>query len=58
MAAQKALAKLGHGGLTADGLMGPGTRAAIEHFQKAKGLEVTGELGPRTLKALNAGAGR
>ncbi|MFC3639734.1 peptidoglycan-binding protein [Camelimonas fluminis] len=55
--AQKALGKLGFGALNADGLMGPGTRAAIERFEKAKGLPVTGELNPKTLKALGAAAG-
>ncbi|MFD2677597.1 peptidoglycan-binding domain-containing protein [Camelimonas lactis] len=57
MSAQKALGKLGFGALNADGLMGPGTRAAIERFEKARGLPVTGELNPRTLKALGAAAG-
>lgn len=54
--AQKALTKMGYGPLTADGLMGAGTRGAIERFEKAKGLPVTGELGPRTLKALSGAA--
>ncbi|MGV2980313.1 peptidoglycan-binding domain-containing protein [Camelimonas sp. ID_303_24] len=55
--AQKALGKLGFGALDADGRMGPGTRAAIERFEKARGLPVTGELNPKTLKALGAAAG-
>lgn len=55
--AQKALGKLGFGALDADGRMGPGTRAAIERFEKARGLPVTGELNPKTLKALGTAAG-
>lgn len=57
LSAQKALSRIGYGPLTADGLMGAGTRGAIERFEKASGLPVTGELGPRTLKALSAAAG-
>lgn len=56
-AAQRALAKLGFGDLKADGIIGPGTRAAIERFEKSKGLPVTGELNPKTVKALAAASG-
>jgi hypothetical protein len=54
-AAQRALGKLGHA-LDADGLMGPGTRAAIQRFERDANLPVTGELNPRTVKALSARA--
>ncbi len=50
--AQKALSKLGYGKLTADGVVGPGTRRAIEAFQRGKGLTVTSELDAPTLKQL------
>jgi hypothetical protein len=50
--AQKALTKLGYGKLTADGVIGPGTRRAIEAFQRAKGLTVTSELDAPTLTQL------
>lgn len=50
--AQKALAKLGYGPVTADGLMGSGTRTALEKFERDKKLPVTGELSPRTVKQL------
>ncbi|MDJ1159052.1 peptidoglycan-binding domain-containing protein [Chelatococcus sp. SYSU_G07232] len=56
LAAQRALAKLGYG-VKPDGLMGAATRTAIERFEKDKGLPVTGELGPRVVKALSAAAG-
>jgi D-alanyl-D-alanine carboxypeptidase (penicillin-binding protein 5/6) len=38
--------------LAIDGDFGPGTKAAVEAFQRAKSLEVTGEVGPDTFKAL------
>jgi len=50
--AQKALSKLGYGKLTADGVVGPGTRRAIEAFQRDKGLTVTSEFDASTLKKL------
>ena len=50
--AQKALPKLGYGKLTADRVVGPGTRRAIEAFQRDKGLTVTGKLDGPTLKQL------
>ena len=53
-AAQRTLVKLGHGKLTADGTMGPGTRRAIEAFQKDKGLTVTSELDAPTLRKLTS----
>ncbi len=57
MAAQRALTRLNYGTLKADGLMGAGTRAAIERFEKDRGLPVSGELSPRVAKALSAAAG-
>jgi murein L,D-transpeptidase YcbB/YkuD len=52
--AQEALTDFGYGNLEADGLFGPSTRKAIEAFEQAKGLPVTGKLGPATLQALRA----
>jgi murein L,D-transpeptidase YcbB/YkuD len=51
-AAQEALVDLGYGQLDADGVFGPGTGKAVEAFERAKGLPVTGKLGPATLQAL------
>lgn len=56
-AAQEALTKLGYGPLAADGRMGPKTRQAIEAFERAQGLTVTGSLGPATVQALEANSG-
>ncbi|GJD97146.1 peptidoglycan-binding domain-containing protein [Methylobacterium iners] len=55
--AQRALVKLGYGPLKADGVMGPGTRAAIERFERDRKLPVKGEAGGRTLRELAARAG-
>ncbi|TMM02806.1 MAG: hypothetical protein E6G10_09165 [Actinobacteria bacterium] len=40
-------------GVTADGVMGPQTRAALRRFQREHGLPAVGVAGPRTLAALN-----
>jgi murein L,D-transpeptidase YcbB/YkuD len=51
-AAQEALTDLGYGNLEADGVFGPGTSKAVEAFERARGLPVTGKLGTATLHAL------
>jgi peptidoglycan hydrolase-like protein with peptidoglycan-binding domain len=55
--AQRALTKLGFGPLKSDGVMGSGTRQAIERYERSRGLPVTGELGARTMRDLLAQAG-
>ena len=52
--AQRALSKLGYGPLKDDGLMGPGTKAAIERFERDRKLPVKGEAAGRTLRELTA----
>ncbi|MGH1570862.1 peptidoglycan-binding domain-containing protein [Methylobacterium sp. P31] len=54
--AQRALSKLGYT-VKPDGAMGPGTRAAIEKFERSAKLPVTGEAAGRTLRELIARAG-
>lgn len=49
---QRALTKLGYGPLKDDGLMGPGTKAAIEKFERDRKLPVKGEAAGPTLRAL------
>jgi hypothetical protein len=39
-------------GVSADGVYGPKTRAAVKRFQRAHGLAADGVAGPRTLAAL------
>jgi chromosome segregation ATPase len=56
-AAQEALTKLGYGPLTSDGKMGRRTRQAIEAFERAQGLTVTGDLGSTTVQALQSTSG-
>jgi hypothetical protein len=50
--AQEALVDFGYGKLKADGALGPSTRKAVEAFERAKGLPITGRLGTATLQAL------
>ena len=50
--AQEALVDFGYGELKPDGALGPSTRKAVEAFERAKGLPVTGKLGTATLRAL------
>ncbi len=52
--AQRALTKLGYGPLVLDGIVGPGTRRAIEDFQHDRGMRVTSDLDPATLRQLTA----
>ena len=54
-AAQRALIKLGYGPLSSDGLVGPGTRSAIERFERDRKIPVTGMLAGRTAKLLGIG---
>jgi chromosome segregation ATPase len=56
-AAQEALTQLGYGQLEVDGRIGPNTRRAIEAFEQAQRLAVTGELGARTVQALESTSG-
>ena len=51
---QKVLAQLGYLSATPNGTYGPATTAAVQAFQKAKGLDPLGVVGPGTRAALNA----
>ena len=53
MQAQVVLDRKGFGPGVIDGRMGPSTRNALEGFQEANGLEVTGELNEETEQALS-----
>jgi hypothetical protein len=56
VAVQRALDRLGFQ-VASDGVLGPGTRAAIQRFERERDLPVTGDLSPRTLRALAARSG-
>jgi hypothetical protein len=58
IAVQQALADFAYGPVVPTGVYDPQTRAAIERFQKARGLTVDGQLGPRVLQELATMAGR
>jgi hypothetical protein len=49
---QQTLNELGHDCGTADGVMGPNTRSCIRSFQKANGLDATGEVDDTTYEAM------
>jgi peptidoglycan hydrolase-like protein with peptidoglycan-binding domain len=55
--AQTALAKLGYGPLKPDGVMGPGTKQAVERFEKDRKLPVTGTLAGKTVRKLASDSG-
>lgn len=56
LAAQRALVKLGYV-LKPDGVMGAGTRKALEMFEQSHKLPVTGELNARVLRELASQSG-
>ena len=53
---QRALARLGYDPGSADGLMGPRTRAAIRAFQSASGLSADGRLTPELEREMRSAA--
>ncbi|WP_350332826.1 peptidoglycan-binding protein [Coralliovum pocilloporae] len=54
--AQSLLGKLGYEAGPADGVMGPKTREAISSFQRASGMQVTGQVDQQLMTALTAHA--
>jgi peptidoglycan hydrolase-like protein with peptidoglycan-binding domain len=51
---QKALQRAGFFKGNPTGFYGKRTQAAVRNFQKAKGIPVTGSVGPQTWKSLKA----
>jgi hypothetical protein len=56
LAGQRALARLGYS-VKVDGLMGSGTRQAVERFEQERRLPVTGEFNARTMRELSNASG-
>ena len=57
-AIQRALSDFGYGQIKADGVFDPETRAAIEKFERARHLPVTGQVSDRLVRELSAMTGR
>ena len=53
-AVQAALNAFGYKAGSVDGMAGPGTRRAVQSFQKDAGLVANGQISPETISALNA----
>ena len=58
IAVQQALADFAYGPVAPTGVYDPQTRAAVERFEKARGLPVDGQIGERVLRELATVAGR
>ena len=54
---QRALTKLGYGPLKPDGVYGPGTRQALERWEKDRGLPPRGEITRKLVQDLAAASG-
>jgi hypothetical protein len=54
LAVQRALTEFGYGQIKPDGALGPETRAAIEKFERARKLPVTGQISDRLMRELSA----
>lgn len=57
-AVQRALTDFGYGQFRPNGTFGPETRQAIEQFERARKLPVTGQISPRLLRELAVVTGR
>jgi peptidoglycan hydrolase-like protein with peptidoglycan-binding domain len=58
LAVQRALADFGYGQIKPTGVLGPDTVAAIEKFERARQLPVTGQISDRLTRELAAVTGR
>lgn len=58
LAVQRALAEYGYGQIRPNGVFGAETKSAIEQFEKARKMPVTGQITPRLLRELSALTGR
>ena len=58
LAVQRALTDFGYGQFKPNGTFGPETRDAIQQFERARKIPVTGQISPRLLRELAALTGR
>lgn len=58
LAVQRALAEYGYGQIKPNGTFGPETKDAIEQFERARRMPVTGQISPRLVRELSALTGR
>lgn len=58
LAVQRALAEYGYGQIKPNGTFGPETKDAIEQFERARKMPVTGQISPRLVRELSALTGR
>jgi len=57
-AVQRALTDYGYGQFKPNGTYGPETKAAIEQFERARKLPVTGQISPKLMRELSVVTGR
>jgi peptidoglycan hydrolase-like protein with peptidoglycan-binding domain len=57
-AVQRALTDYGYGQFRPNGTFGPETKAAIENFERARKMQVTGQISPRLMRELAIVTGR
>jgi peptidoglycan hydrolase-like protein with peptidoglycan-binding domain len=57
-AVQRALTDYGYGQFRPNGTLGPETRNAIEQFERARKLPVTGQISPKLMRELSVVTGR
>jgi peptidoglycan hydrolase-like protein with peptidoglycan-binding domain len=55
---QRALTDYGYGQFRPNGTFGPETKAAIENFERARKMQVTGQISPRLMRELAVVTGR
>ena len=55
---QRVLAEYGYGQIKPNGTFGPETKDAIEQFERARKMPVTGQISPRLVRELSALTGR
>ncbi|ARQ00916.1 peptidoglycan-binding domain-containing protein [Pseudorhodoplanes sinuspersici] len=58
LAVQRALAEYGYGQIKPNGTFGPETKDAIEQFERARKMPITGQISPRLVRELSALTGR